>query len=73
MKYILGITKYTSETTKKIVDENKNVIQEAISQIELCIIEEFYMRYYNLKQHNGRIWFFTPELALYHKLYKIHI
>ena len=72
MKYILGITKYTSETTKKIVDENKNVIQEAISQIELCIIEEFYMRYYNLNQHKGRIWFFTPELALYHKLYKIH-
>jgi hypothetical protein len=73
MKFILGITKYTQESTKKIVDKDKNVIQEAISQIELCVIEEFYMRYYNETKKNGVKWFLTPEMALYHGLYKIHI
>ena len=73
MKFILGITKYTQESTKKIVDKDKNVIQEAISQIELCVIEEFYMRYYNETKKNGVKWFLTPEMALYHGLYKIHL
>jgi hypothetical protein len=66
MKFILGITKYTQESTKKIVDKDKNVIQEAVSQIELCIIEEFYMRYYNETEKNGLKWFLTPEMMLFH-------
>jgi hypothetical protein len=72
MKFILGITKYTQESTKKLVDKDKNVIHEAISQIELCIIEEFYMRYYNEILQKGLKWFLTPEMALYYGLYKIH-
>ena len=72
IKYILGITKYTTESTKKIVDNDKNVLREAIGQIDLCIIEEFYMRYYNEITKNGLKWFLTPEMALYHQLYKIH-
>jgi hypothetical protein len=55
------------------VDNDKNVLREAIGQIDLCIIEEFYMRYYNEITKNGLKWFFTPEMALYHQLYKIHI
>ena len=66
IKFILGITKYTQESTKKLVDKDKNVIHEAISQIELCIIEEFYMRYYNEIEQNGVKWFLTPEMAIFH-------
>ena len=63
---ILGTEKYTSENTKKIVGKDNVVIQEAILQTELCVIEEYYLRYFNFIEKNGLKWFFTPEMALYH-------
>ena len=64
---ILGFEKYTSENTKKIVGKDNVVIQEAILQTELCVIEEYYLRYFNFIEKNGLKWFFTPEMALYHE------
>jgi hypothetical protein len=68
---ILGVEKYTNETTKKVIDANKNVISEAISQDELCVTQEFYLRYYNKSNKNLVKWFLTPEMAIYYELYKI--
>jgi hypothetical protein len=68
---IIGEIKYTSENTKAQKDSDGNIIHEAIGQIELCVIQEFIMRYYNKNKKNNLKWWFTPEMALYHKLYKV--
>ena len=68
---ILGEEKYTKENTKAQKDADGNVVQEAIGQIELCVLQEFILRYFNAIKKNGKKWFLTPELAIGHKLYKI--
>lgn len=68
---ILGEDKYTSENTKTIKDKDGNIIREAIGNIELCILEEFILRYFNVIEKDNKTYFVTPELAIWHKLYKI--
>lgn len=68
---ILGEDKYTKENTKAQKDADGNITQEAIGQIELCVLQEFILRYFNAIKKNGKKWFLTPELAIGHKLYKI--
>ena len=68
---ILGEEKYTSENTKTIKDKDGNIIREAIGNIELCILEEFILRYFNVIEKDNKTYFVTPELAIWHKLYKI--
>jgi hypothetical protein len=68
---ILGETKYNAENTKLKKDEKGNIIQESISQHELCILQEFMLRYYNKIKKNNVKWFLTPEMALYYELYKV--
>jgi hypothetical protein len=68
---ILGEEKYTKENTKAQKDADGNIVQEAIGQIELCVLQEFILRYFNVIKKNGKKWFLTPELAIGHKLYKI--
>jgi hypothetical protein len=68
---ILGEEKYTIENTKIIKDKNGNIIHEAISNIELCILEEFILRYFNVIEKDNKKYFVTPELAIWYKLYKI--
>ena len=70
---IVGEEKYTNESTKAIKDENGNIIQEAIGNIELCVLEEFILRYFNEIEQNGKKCFFTPEMAIYHKLYTVFV
>jgi len=70
---ILGEEKYTTENTKAIKDENGNIIQEAIGNNELCVLEEFILRYFNANKENGKKWFLTPEMAIYHKLYTVNV
>ena len=70
---IIGEEKYTKENTKIIKDENKNVIQEAMGHTELCVLQEFILRYFDRIRKDGKKWFFTPEMAIYHKLYTIHV
>ena len=54
-------------------DANGRVIRESISHNELCIIEEFILRYYNKIKKNNLKWFLTPEMALYHNLYQVKV
>jgi hypothetical protein len=68
---ILGEEKYTKKNTKAQKDADGNIVQEAIGQIELCVLQEFILRYFNVIKKNGKKWFLTPELAIGHKLYKI--
>jgi hypothetical protein len=70
---ILGEEKYTKENTKILKDEKGKVIQDAVGQIELCIWQEFILRYYDRIKKNDKKWFLTPEMALYYKLYTIFI
>ncbi len=73
---ILGEEKYTTENTKAIKDEDGNVIQETMGNVELCVLEEFILRFFN--EHpkggkDGKKWFLTPEMAIWHKLYTIFV
>ena len=65
---ILGEEKYTKENTKLIKEKDGTVIQEAMSQTELCVLQEFLLRYFNKIKKNENIWFLTPEMAIFLKL-----
>jgi hypothetical protein len=71
LNLILGEEKYTSKNTRLEKDEDGNVIREAVGQIELCILQEFILRYYDVIKKDEKKWFLTPEMAIYYKLYKI--
>ena len=70
---ILGETKYTNENTKVQKDESGNIISEAVGQIELCVLQEFLFRLFNTIKKDGKSWFLTPEIALWHKIYTINV
>jgi len=70
---IFGEEKYTKENTKLLKDESKNIIQEAVGHVELCVIQEFILRFFDRIKKNDKKWFLTPEMALYYKLYIIHV
>jgi hypothetical protein len=70
---IIGENKYNKETTKVIKDSDGNVIQEAIGQTELCVLQEFTLRYYNLIKKDNKVWMLTPEMALFNKLYTVNV
>jgi len=70
---IVGEVKYTLENTKAVKDRDGNIISEAVGNDELCVIEEFILRYFNSIEEKGKKWFFTPEMAIYHKLYTIFV
>jgi hypothetical protein len=71
---IIGTVEYTKENTQMLKDETgKKVLREAISHIELCVIQEMLLRYYNKTKHNNIFWFMTPEMALEYKMYKIFV
>jgi superfamily II DNA or RNA helicase len=73
LNQIIGEEKYTKENTKILKDEDKNVIQEAVGHVELCVTQEFILRYFDKIRKNNKKWFLTPEMALYYKLYTIHV
>lgn len=68
---IVGETKYTSENTKVKKDSDGNIISESIGQTELCVIQELILRYFDKIKKNNKRWFFSPDMAIYHKLYKV--
>jgi hypothetical protein len=70
---IICENRYTIENTKAMKDEDGNVIQEAMGNDELCVLEEFILRYFNIIKQNDKKWFFTPEMAIYHKLYTVFV
>jgi hypothetical protein len=66
---IVGSEKYTKENTKLIKDDEGNVIQEAIGEIELCVLQEFILRKKNLDSGSKNLWFLTPDMAIHYKIY----
>jgi hypothetical protein len=67
---ILGEEKYTKENTKMEKGPNKKTVKEAVGNVELCVFEEFILRYFNEINKDGKKWFLTPELAIKHSIYK---
>lgn len=65
---IIGSEKYTKENTKLIKEKNGTVIQQTMGQIELCILQEFILRFFNKTHKEKKIWFVAPESALLLKL-----
>jgi len=70
---ILNEDKFTKENTKILKDTDGNVIQNAIGQVELCVYEEFILRYFDRIKKNNKKWFLTPEMAIYHKIYTVFV
>ena len=56
---IVGEEKYTTENMKQI------------GNTELCVLEEFILRYFHETNRNNKKWFLDPEMAIYHKLYNV--
>ena len=69
---IVGETKYTNENTKVQKDADGNIISEAVGQTELCVLQEFILRFFTTIKREDKKWFLTPELAIGYKLYTIH-
>jgi len=67
---ILGEEIYTKESTK-VQKDGKEIISEAVGQVELCITQEFILRYFNDIKRESKKWFLSPELAIWHKMYTI--
>jgi len=70
---IVGETKYTNENTKAKKDKDGNILSEATGHIELCVLQEFILRFFNTIKKDDKKWFFTPEMAIWHKLYTIFV
>ena len=70
---IIGEEKYTIQSTKAVKDKDGNIIQEAIGNTELCVFEEFILRYFNFIEENNKKWVLTPEMAIYNKVYKVFV
>ena len=62
---IIGLQKYTNETTKAQNQKGTEPSRDAIKVPELCIIQEFVLRYFNKINKDGKIWFLRPEQAIY--------
>jgi hypothetical protein len=70
---IVGETKYTNENTKVQKDVDGNVASEAVGQTELCVFQEFILRYFNAVNKDDKKWFLTPEMALWYKIYNVFV
>ena len=68
---IIGENKYTNENTKVEKDEDGNIIREAVGHVELCVLQEFLLRFFNTIKREDKLWFITPEMAIWHKLYTV--
>lgn len=56
LNMIVGENKYNKKNTSKY------------NQIDLCILQEFILRYYNMNKKNNKIWFINPDIALFNKI-----
>ena len=53
---IVGDDKYNKKNTS------------SYNQIDLCILQEFILRYYDMNKKNNKIWFVNPDIALFNKI-----
>jgi hypothetical protein len=54
-----------------IIVKDGKPVTEIIGHVELCVLMEFILRYFNSLKREDKKWFLTPEMAIYHKLYKV--
>ena len=66
---IVGSEEYTKENTKLIKDDDGNIIQDAVNENELCVLQEFILRKYNKDKKDEKLWFLTPDMAIHYKIY----
>ena len=59
--------------TKAEKDGDGNVIREAVGHVELCVLQEFILRYFNTIKRDDKKWFLSPEMAIWHKLYTVFV
>ena len=52
-------------------DKDNKPLTEIIGHAELCVLMEFILRYFNSVKREDKKWFLTPDMAIYHKLYKV--
>ena len=55
----------------KALEDDTEFMKSISSNMELSVLIEILLRYFNVITANGKKWFLTPELAIYHKIYKI--
>jgi len=63
---ILGEEIYTKESTKAYKNADGLII-DAVGQAELCVFQEFILRFYNKSNKDAKVWVVTSEMALFHK------
>jgi hypothetical protein len=56
LNLIVGDEKYNKKNTS------------SYNQIDLCVLQEFILRYYNMLNKNNKIWFINPDVALFNKI-----
>jgi hypothetical protein len=56
LNLIVGNDKYNKKNTSNL------------NQIDLCILQEIILRYYQLINKNNKIWFINPDIALFNKI-----
>jgi hypothetical protein len=54
-----------------VVDKHEKPVEEMIGHAEMCVLLELVLRYLDDNDTNKK-YFLTPELALYHKMYKVY-
>jgi hypothetical protein len=57
-----------------VLDDNNKPVKEIIGQVEMCVLLENLLRYFNeekIQKANRKVYFLRPEMAIYHKLYKV--
>ena len=67
---IIGEEKYTLQNTKAHKDEEGQMV-DSVENTELCVLVEMTLRFFNATNKNGKIWFVTPEMAIFHKFYTV--
>ena len=70
---IVGDNKYTKENTKAQKDRDGNITSEAVGHVELCVLQEFILRFFNSTKKDDKKWFLTPDMAIWHKLYTVFV
>ena len=48
-----------------IIDKQGKPVTEIIGHVELCVLIEFILRYFNSIKREDKRWFLTPEMAIY--------
>ena len=63
--------KYVITLLNKIVGTDKFQFGIVATHTHLCILQEFYLRFYNREKRDGKVWFLTPSEAVLINIEKV--